>query len=396
MSSDASGQASVATERVARSPQFVASAWGLHPGKHSLRALRVGLDRETEILHALAVDTIPYPPNNVDITSGLNAVLPILLDRHGPIEDPVALIAPPGSGITDLFPVPRVPEERLADLVRFELPHRVPLRADEIISSYQVVPHKALGPYKLDPEMELLLLAAIRRDRLSEWLAPFQEYGVQVDLVQLRQLALLNYVHAQALVGPFSDPDSPVVIIDVGLRETHLTLVHQWKIKTRMIMTGGERFTYELAEGLKITPAHAEAMKRTLGRSGMLKDSMDAMKPAIRDFGRDVGRELKVLTGGAPRPIVVALGGTFQLPNVIKYLRAVWGASVVRPTAFFGLNCNAVGGTERVGHPFVNAYALALQVMNLSLVNTNLIPPELVSRPKNKGFFSWMRRGSGS
>src|SRR5262249_39285016 len=139
---------------------------------------------------------------------------------------------------------------------------------------------------------------AMKRDQVARALAPLEEAGIEVDLIQLGPLAVYNYVCFDRLADLKElkyDPSNPppsTVVISLRTDTTDLVVTNGFRVWQRSIPLGGNRFTRALSKELKLTFVKAEHLKRNAMQSDDPKAVFQAMRPVFSDLLAEIQRSL--------------------------------------------------------------------------------------------------------
>src|SRR6185312_3422524 len=190
------------------------------------------------------------------------------------------------------------------------------------------------------------------RDQVFRALKPFNEAGIEVDVVQLTPLALYNFVafdQMPHLPAPDEyDPESPpesVVLISLGTDTTDLVVTNGFRVWQRSVPIGGNHFTKALTKELKLTFATAEHLKRNATQAEDPKALFQAMRPVFSDLLTEVQRSIGYFMNIDKKAKIgraLALGNAMKLPGLQRYLAQNLGFELTRVEVFRGLSGTAV------------------------------------------------------
>ena len=241
------------------------AVWGIDIGQVALKALRCTQgDRAGELI-ADKFDYIEFPKMlnqpEAEPEQMIRDALQQFLSRNEVRGDKVAISVPGQSGLSRFFRPPPVEEHTLPDIVKYEVKQQIPFPIEDVIWDWQQLGGMAVEDRMVDTEVGLF---AMKREAVFRALKPFDEAGVEVDLVQLSPLAVFNYITHDVLENvptpedfdPENPPDS-VVVISLGTDTTDLIVTNGIKLWLRNIPVGGNHFTKQLSRELKLTHAKA-------------------------------------------------------------------------------------------------------------------------------------------
>jgi type IV pilus assembly protein PilM len=157
------------------------------------------------------------------------------------------------------------------------------------------------------------------------------------------------------------------MIIDLGAENTDLIIAEGETIWLRSIPIGGNNFTEALVKSFKLNFAKAEDLKRNAATSKYARQIFQAMRPVFADLVAEIQRSIGFYASvhrDSRIKRIVALGGTFRLPGLQKYLQQNLQLEVDRIDNFTAaLPSDGKTGTtlsENLLSMF-SAYGLALQ-----------------------------------
>ena len=231
------------------------------------------------------------------------------------------------SGLARFIKLPPVESKKIPDIVKYEARQQIPFSLDDVVWDYQqLTGGSEEDGFALEPEVGLF---AMKRDQVARALAPLEEAGIEVDLIQLAPLAVYNYVCFDRLRTSKSQPYDPAkppastVVISVGTDTTDLVVTNGYRVWQRNIPIGGNHFTRALSKELKLTFVKAEHLKRNATQADDPKAVFQAMRPVFSDLLAEIQRSLGYfmsLDKAAKVGEVIALGNAMKLPGLQRYL----------------------------------------------------------------------------
>jgi type IV pilus assembly protein PilM len=170
------------------------------------------------------------------------------------------------------------------------------------------------------------------------------------------------------------------MFMDSGAENTDLIIAEGQSVWLRTLPIGGNNFTEALAKSFKLTFAKAEELKRNAATSKYAKQIFQAMRPVFADLVAETQRSIGFYASvhrDARIGRIVALGSTFQLPGLQKYLQQNLQLPVEK---LDGFKANPPSDAK-LAAPFqegiitlAGAYGLALQAMGQSKISSSLLP----------------------
>lgn len=366
--------------------------WGIDIGQTALKALRCQPTEAADQIQADAFDYIEYPKilsqPEADPVELVRDALAQFLARNSVKGDRVAIGVPGQSGLSRFIKLPPVESKKIPDIVRYEAKQQIPFALEDVIWRYQQMAGGSVEDgFALETEVGLF---AMKREQVFRALKPFDEAGIEVDVVQLAPLAVYNAIVFDKLTDlpppeeydPENPPDS-IVIIAMGTDGTDLVVTNGYRIWQRSIPLGGSNFTKALTKELKLTFARAEHIKRNASQAEDAKAIFQAMRPVFSDLVVEVQRSIGYFTNidrKAKIGGIVALGNAMKLPGLHRFVAQNLGLDVDRLESFRGLVgpgvVDAPAFKENVP-AFGVCYGLALQALRDVRINTNLLPEEI-------------------
>ena len=353
------------------------TVWGIDIGQCALKALKL---REVDgQLQAEAFDIIEYPKilsqPDADRPQLIRNALEQFLAQNDVSNALVAISVPGQSSFTRFVKLPPVEPKKIPSIVKFEAEQQIPFDINEVIWRWQ----SFNDPDSPDVEVGLF---AMKRSDVHSVLDHFTEMGVGVDVVQMAPLALFNFMTYDQQVAP----DGGTLLVDIGAESTNLVVSDGPRLWTRTIQLGGNNFTEALVKAFKLSFSKAEKLKRTAATSKYARQIFQAMRPVFADLVQEIQRSIGFYTSlhrETRFKRLLGLGNGFRLPGLQKFLEQNLNISVVRIDGYNALQpsptISAPTFTENV-LSFAVAYGLALQGLELTRIDTNLLPDEIASK----------------
>lgn len=350
------------------------SAWGIDIGNRALKAVKLVRDSDDNV----RIDDFEFIEHESILSQSgdnrenlIQTALGAFVQRHT-FKGTVASIGVAGQNSFARFvKLPPVDEKKIPEIVRFEAIQQIPFPLEEVEWSYQLFRQPE------NPEVEVGIFA-MRKELVNHHIKYFTDYDLNVQNVQMNPLAVYN---ALQFDGRLNDGTS--MVIDVGADNTDLLIASNDSIWMRSIPIGGSNFTETLVKTFKLNFAKAEDLKRNAATSKYARQIFQAMRPVFADLVAEIQRSMGFYSSvhkETKLAKVYALGGTFKLPGLQKYLQQNLQLPVERldsiqagaPTdpkaaAVFGDNLLSLFG----------AYGLALQAMGGTVVNSSLLPQSI-------------------
>lgn len=199
-----------------------------------------------------------------------------------------------------------MPLVELNEAVRWEAKRHVSYPLDSALVEYLIVGENQEGAVS---KYDIVMIAA-ERSKVREHLAPFDEAGMSVSVVDANALALRNVLRLRETPAEMN-----TLIVDIGAGKTEINIFKSGALRfSRCLETGGWDMTRAVSEALGLGLAEAEARKRGLNlftppehdqAVAAVRVSIDTLLMEIRrsveyykTTFREKGVENMVLTGG--------------------------------------------------------------------------------------------------
>jgi type IV pilus assembly protein PilM len=370
------------------------AVWGIDIGQCALKALRCRAGDEPGTIVADAFDYIEYPKilsqPDADPAELVREALELFMSRNSVRGDKVAISVSGQSGLARFIKLPPVESKKIPDIVKYEARQQIPFALEDVVWDYQqMAGGSEEDGFALETEVGLF---AMKRDQVFRALKPFEEAGIEVDVIQLTPLTIYNYtVFDQMQDLPPADqydPDNPpdsVVVLSLGTDTTDLVITNGYRVWQRSIPLGGSHFTKALTKELRLTFAKAEHLKKHATQAEDPKAVFQAMRPVFNDLVTEIQRSIGYFTSidrGAKIGRVIALGNAMKLPGLQKYLSQNLGNPVSDVQKYRGITGEAVVGAPAFKDnmlSFAVCYGLVLQGLGLGTLSTNLLPREILT-----------------
>jgi len=360
-------------------------AWGIDVGNRALKAVKLvpdGSGFRIDDFEVIEHETVLSSAGD-NRESLIQTALANFVQRH-PQKGGIAAIGVSGQqSFARFIKLPPVEEKKIPEIVKFEAIQQIPFPLDDVEWSYQLFREPE------SPDVEVGIFA-MRKELIARHIAYFTDVDLNVQVVQMNPLAVYNAMYHDGQI------DGTTMIVDLGAENADLIIADGERVWLRSIPIGGNNFTEALVKAFKLNFVKAEELKRNAATSKYARQIMQAMKPVFADlvgeiqrsigFYASVNRESRISK-------VLAIGGTFRLPSLQKYLSQNLQLDVQKidrlgasPPADPKL---ATTYSENLLSS-VGAYGLALQAMSDTKITSSLLPAaikrEKVWRDKTKWF----------
>src|SRR6202167_4911833 len=170
-------------------------AWGIDIGQAGLKAIRLEIKDATENVQATPLDYIAHPkilsqPDAIP-EELISQALDKFLKQNVIANDLVAIILPGQSALARYIQLPPVESSKVSEIVKYEARQQIPFALEDVVWDYQqMAGGSEEDGFSLETEVGLFPMKA---DQVYRALKPFEEAGIEVDIIQLTPLAIYNY-----------------------------------------------------------------------------------------------------------------------------------------------------------------------------------------------------------
>lgn len=345
------------------------AAWGIDLGNRALKAIK--LIREGDRYRIDDFEVIEHEQILSvagDNREGLQkTALAQFVERHVAKGSVVGVSVSGQSSFARFIKLPPVESKKIPEIVKFEAIQQIPFPLDDVEWSYQLFQEKD------SPDVEVGIFA-MRKDLIGRHISLFTDLGLNVQTVQMHPLAVYNGMRYDGHVG------QTTMFMDAGAENTDLIIADGETVWLRTLPIGGNNFTETLAKSFKLSFVKAEELKRNAATSKYAKQIFQAMRPVFADLVAEVQRSIGFYASvhrDARIQRIVALGSTFQLPGLQKYLQQNLQLPVEKLDAFKSaapMDAKLAANLPESVGSLAGAYGLALQAMGEAKIASSLLP----------------------
>ena len=348
------------------------SAWGIDIGNRALKAIK--LVRDGDSVRVDDFDVIEH--ETVLSNSGDNREQLIInalnqFSARHPMKGGAVSVGVSGqSSFARFIKLPPVEPKKIPEIVRFEAIQQIPFPLDDVEWSYQLFQ----GADSPDVEVGIF---AMRKELIGQHIKYFTDQDLNVQVVQMNPLAVYNAMTFDQRI------EGTTMIIDLGAENTDLIIADADTIWLRSIPIGGNNFTEALVKSFKLNFAKAEDLKRNAATSKYARQIFQAMRPVFADLVAEVQRSIGFYASvhrDSRINRILAVGGTFKLPGLQKYLQQNLQLDVERlDTLGAGAPPDAKQAATYQDNilSLVSSYGLALQAMGEGKITSSLLPARI-------------------
>ena len=329
------------------------------------------------------------PENDVGVGTRLVAAVREIMKARGIRPAPLMLSLSGQMVFPRFVRLPAVSEDKLQQMVQYEVEQNVPFPMEEIVWNHQFIGDASSGE-------QCAMIVAAKIESVCEITdCVVQELGLEPEIVDVAPMALYNCLRYN-----YPNLDGCTVVLDIGARSTNLIFIEDEKIYNRCIPVAGNAITQEVAKSFQLSFAEAEALKRQVAfvSLGGVTASEDETAERVSKIVRNVVTRLhaeisrsvnfyRSQQGGSAPVRMFLTGGSSVMPHLDTFFREKLQIEVADFNPFENVKVDSRLNAERVG---MDAYVLAESVglaLRRSLacpVEINLMPPDIVKRKSFK------------
>ncbi len=277
-------------------------------------------------------------------------------------------------------------EEKLEQLVRYEIEQNVPFPIDEIVSDHQFIGTTAEGD-------KAAMIVAAKLESVRAVTDAVRAAGLKPSKVDVSPIAICNALK-------FTQPGLTgcSVVLDIGSKTTNLIILEDEKIYNRSIPVAGNTITKELAQTFGCSFDEAEQLKIERGyvaMGGVTEDEdevTDRVSKVIRTvltrLHAEISRSINFYRsqqGGSEPSRLFLTGGCARLPQLDQFFMDSLQVEVEYLNPFgrigFGSKINKAA-LEGDAFALTESVGLALRATDAAWISINLMPPELVDEER--------------
>lgn len=249
-----------------------------------LKPVRKGKESRYELV-SIGYEPVPYQSivegSIMDSTAVAEAIQHIFYDSKAKSNN-LAFGVSGSSVIVKRIEVQRLNPDEMHEHILWEARPHIPFTPDEVNIDYEIIEAADAHPDKVG-----VILAAVRKEKLNDYLNVITIANKAADIVDLDSFAILN----SALLNYEMYKDRALAIINIGSSITNVVIARQgYPVFVRDIAFGGNQFTDLLQKELNLKYEKAESVKKGRTVEGI---SPVAVKPIITIILNDLKNEVK-------------------------------------------------------------------------------------------------------
>lgn len=246
------------------------------------------------------------------VQMGLRAI-----GKRKKLSGPAYLIAPGHLLLMKFIKIPHVAKNKREQIIRFEAQQNIPYPLPEVVWDYETL---------LDDGAEFeVALAAMKVEIVQNLCDRIATLGIEVEVVEpsgMAQFSSFSHSYPEVREG--------ALLVSIGAKSTDLLFIDTHGFFVRNVPIAGNSLTQSLADDLKISPAHAEALKMHVfsGESEDVEEEMlhglqRATESFLRRFSMELTRSIvnfRRQSGAQQVSQVYLTGGGSIVPGIVEHL----------------------------------------------------------------------------
>lgn len=307
------------------------SAWGIDLSPGSLKAVKLAVHGTSGKVVLERCDVVEHrkllsqAAGEVEERTLVEETIRKFLSRNELRADRVCVGLPGMATLCRQICLPPMDSKRIAEVMQYEVRVHLPVEMGNLVWGYQPI-----GEADAALQAREVILVAVRREQLTRHLEKLHTLKVELDVVQSDCLALHNLFCHERFGQDGDRPDasapdnSAIAILDAGTECTNFVVSSQDGVWFRNIGVGGHGFAKALVLQLNMTFAQAEEVKRDLDQAPRISQVNDALEPLLKDLANETLASVTAYKNAGGKKSIeryVGVGGAFQTPGLLRYLR---------------------------------------------------------------------------
>lgn len=251
---------------------------GIDIGSSSIKLVQ--LKEQKGAYQLLNAGVIPLAPeaivdNTLMDSSSIVEAIKNLVSSLGIKTKDVACSISGNSVIIRKISLPAMPPEELEDQISWEAEQYIPFDINDVNMDFQI-----LSPDSIDPSKMNVLLVASKKDIINDYVAVFNEAGLQLSVVDIDSFAVQNAFE----VNSDANPGEVLALVNVGASVMNINVIKDGiTLFTRDVQMGGNVYTEEIQKQMGVSSTEAESLKVLAHetRDNMLTDVLGKVNDSI-------------------------------------------------------------------------------------------------------------------
>lgn len=196
--------------------------------------------------------------------------------------------------VVRIIEVPKMTQKELGETMKWEVERHVPFAANEVVMDFQSIDRPIVGD---DQNMEVLLAVA-QQEVINKHVETIYAAGLNPTVIDVEPLAICRALIDAATTG---EREQTIAIVNIGAAVTDMGIYQNRLLAfPRTLPIAGDTITRAISDGLSISIAQAERLKRE--RAVVLLDRASALRPDMGFGGADLEDEPTVPDGTIGMP----------------------------------------------------------------------------------------------
>lgn len=274
-------------------------AWGIDVGEYAIKAIRLATDakgEQVQVTHCVYVaHATPLVQLSGEAEKGamLLESLKALRAKIEPGKDRICGAMPGMQVLGRFFELPPMASKKVAEAVKFELQHQIPIASAELSWGYVSTDQAPIATVKKGSEDVVprrIVLVATRQAHVLTRTGLFEAAGLPLDILQSGCLALHN-----ALGCEMPSESAPQAMVDMGASGTSVVISGANGVWFRTFGVGSENTVGQVAKELRLTSEQARKLLRQPHLAKRLSPLEEVVLPLHGQLTGEVERS--VMTG---------------------------------------------------------------------------------------------------
>ncbi len=298
---------------------------GLDVGSSSIKLIELK-ERKAGEFSLVRVGVEPLSPEAIVDGSIMDSSLVVdaiqkLAQETGAKSNSFATSVSGHSVIIKKIQVPAMPAAELEESIHWEAEQYIPFDINDVRLDYVVLSEGDLG----DESMEVLLVA-VKRDKVNDYVSVISQSGKTPAIVDLDAFAMQNAYETNYDI----DTGKVVALVNMGAGVTNINiLAHGSTVFWRDISFGGNQFTEALQREFNLSFDQAEQVKRGQDVEGCSAAEARTVLDAVSaEMASEIQKTFDFFAATAAEDSVdelVVSGGCAQTPNLVSVLQERFG-----------------------------------------------------------------------
>ncbi len=263
-------------------------------------------------LHSLPPELI-VDGSIIDSLRLIDSLKEMLKKSRTSTKNAVISISGHSSVIIKKITLPEMSEEELSESIKFEAEQYVPFDIDDVSLDFQI-----LGP-KEDPGQMDVILVAVKKDVINEYLTVVKEAGLNPIIVDIDSFALENMYGINYEI----EPDKNVVLLNIGASAINMSILKNGvSVFTRDSSLGSNIHTESLQREFNLSYENAERLKRGEPVENVTQENAQSViEAASEEILTEIVRSLdyyRSTTLQEEISEIILSGGCALLPNFVS------------------------------------------------------------------------------